>query len=296
MNIVVIGGTRFIGAHVVRQLADCGHAVTVYHRGVNEAAITQGVRHVRRAEAAKPVRSFPHELLQPEPDVVIHMTAMGEADAVAAMKFFRGHAARMVWISSGDVYLAYGRFTGTEAGPVEAGLLSEESALRKVLFPYRDQAKSPDDISHVYEKILVERVALSGPELPGTVLRLPKVYGCGDNSDLATVYAFRNHPQWRWTHGYVENVAAAIVLAALHPAAVGRIYNVGEKHTPTIAERLAGMPESSVPTNLETKFNFEQDIAYDTSRIRGELGYREAVDEEEALRMTVAGGTQSSVG
>ena len=32
---------------------------------------------------------------------------------------------------------------------------------------------------------------------------------------------------------------AAIVLAALHPAAAGRIYNVGEEYTPTIAERLA---------------------------------------------------------
>lgn len=36
MNILVIGGTRFIGAHVVRQLADGGHAVSVYHRGQHE--------------------------------------------------------------------------------------------------------------------------------------------------------------------------------------------------------------------------------------------------------------------
>ena len=175
------------------------------------------------------------------------MMAMGEADAVAAVKFFRGHTARMVWISSGDVYLAYGRFTGSEPGPVEAGLLNEESPLRTVLYPYRDPTKPPTDIANVYEKILVERVALRERDLPGTVLRLPKVYGSGDKGDLATVYGFRNHPQWRWTHGYVENVAAAIVLAASHPAAVGRIYNVGEEHTPTMAERLARLPESSVP-------------------------------------------------
>ncbi len=287
MNIVVIGGTRFIGARVVRQLVDRGHAVTVYHRGLHEANLPARVRHVRRAEAGMPICNFSDELLAPEPDVVIHMTAMGEADAVAAMKFFREHTARMLWISSGDVYLAYGRFTRTEPGPVETGLLTEESPLRTVLYPYRDPGKSPHDIANVYEKILVERVALSETELPGTVMRLPKVYGAEDNADLATVYGFRNHPQWRWTHGYVENVAAAIVLAALQPAAVGRIYNVGEVHTPTIAERLARLPESSMPVNTDPKFNFEQDIAYDTTRIRKEVGYAEVVNEEEALSRTV---------
>jgi len=296
MNLVVIGGTRFIGALVVCQLAGQGHAVTVYHRGRHEAALPPSVRQVLRAEAAMPVRNFPEELLVPQPEVVVHMTAMGDADAVAAVDFFRGHTARMIWISSGDVYRAYGRFTGTEPGPVEAGLLSEGSPLRTVLYPYRDRTKSPDDIANVYEKILVERAALSDPALPGAVLRLPKVYGPGDNADLATVYAFRNHPRWRWTHGYVENVAAAIVLAALHPAAVGRIYNVGEQHTPTMAERLATLPESSVPINTDEKLSFEQDIAYDTTRIRAELGYKEVVAEVEAMRKTVAGETLSLVG
>jgi nucleoside-diphosphate-sugar epimerase len=293
MNIVVIGGTRFIGAHVVRQLVAGGHAVSVYHRGLHEAELPASVRHVRRAEAAMPVLTFPHQLLSPEPGVVIHMMAMGQADAVAAMEFFRGHATRMLWISSGDVYRAYGRFTGTEPGPVESALLSEDSPLRTVLYPYRDQSKPTDDLANIYEKILVERVALSEPALPGTVLRLPKVYGAEDNADLATVYGFRNHPQWRWTHGFVENVAAAIVLAALHPGAIGRIYNVGEEHTPTIAQRLAWLPESSVPVNTDAKFNFEQDIAYDTSRIRAELGYVEVVEEEEAMRRTVLGEIKS---
>ncbi|MGC2110065.1 MAG: hypothetical protein WA655_11150, partial [Candidatus Korobacteraceae bacterium] len=282
-----IGGTRFIGAAVIRQLGDQGHAITVYHRGQNEAALPATVRHVRSGDAAMPVRRFPRELLSPAPDVVIHMIAMGRDDAHAAVEFFRGHAGRIVWISSGDVYLAYGRFTRTEPGPVENGLLKEDSPLRTVLYPYRDGTKSPDDIANVYDKILVEQAAFSDGAPPATVPRLPKVYGRGDNADLATVYAFRNHPQWRWTHGYVENVAAAIVLGAVHPAGAGRIYNVGEEHTPTIAERLAKLPESSVAINADPKFNFEQDIAYDTKRIREELRYKEVVSEEEAMRMTL---------
>jgi len=286
MHILVIGGTRFIGAHVVRQLVDAGHSVTVYHRGQHEAELPAAVRHVRRPEAAVPVQSFPAELLSPRPDAVIHIMAMAEADARAAAEFFRGQIGRMIWISSGDVYLAYGRFAGIEPGPVEAGLLHEDSPLRSVLYPYRDPAKPPEHIANVYDKILVERAAMGTQGLPATVLRLPKVYGPGDNADLATVYAFRHHPEWRWTHGHVENVAAAIVLAVVHPAAANRIYNVGEAYTPTMAERLAKLPPSAVPLNTDPKFNFEQDIAYDTTRIRTELGYRELIAESAA---TLAG-------
>ena len=292
MNIVVIGGTRFIGLHVVRQLVAGGHAVSVYHRGEHESELPANVRHVRRPEAAMPVHNFSPELLTPEPDIVVHMIAMGEADARMAADFFRGRTARMVWISSGDVYLAYGRFTGVEPGPALPGLLREDSPLRSVLYPYSDPGKPGEDLVNLYEKILVERIAMTTPELPATVLRLPKVYGPGDNADLATVYAFREHPQWRWTHGYVGNVAAAIVLASVHPAAGGRIYNVGEEYTPTVAERLAKLPPSSIPANTDPKFNFEQDIAYDTTRIRKELGYREITSEETALRATLGAGSR----
>lgn len=289
MNILVIGGTRFIGAQVTRQLVSQGHVVTVYHRGEHEGDLPASVRHIRRPEAAMPVQSFPGDLVTPNPDVVIHMVAMGEADAQAALKFFRGHAGRMVWISSGDVYLAYGRFTGIEPGAVEPGPLHEKSPLRSVLYPYRDATKPPHDLANIYEKILVERVAFSDPALSATVLRLPKVYGPEENADLATVYGFRNHPHWRWTHGYVDNVAAAITLAAVHPAAEKQIYNVGEAYTPTIAERLANLPDSPITPNSDAKFNFAQNIEYNTSRIRQELGYTEMVSEPAAMLALLSG-------
>jgi nucleoside-diphosphate-sugar epimerase len=288
MHILIIGGTKFIGPHVVRQFVDQGHDVILYHRGKTEADLPKSVRHTRHSLAAMPVLDFPHELLAESFDTVVHMIPMGEADSRAAMKAFRGRTARVVALSSGDVYRAYGRLTGTEPGPIEEGLLHEDSPLRSVLYPYRRQAKSTEDWVYDYEKILVEREILSDRDLPGVVLRLPKVYGPGNNADLVTVYAFRHRPQWRWTHGYVENAAAAIVLAATHPAASGRIYNVGESPTPTVAERLAELPPSNIPTDESGLFNLAQDIAYDTSRIRSELGYTEPISYAEGLRRTLA--------
>lgn len=102
---------------------------------------------------------------------------------------------------------------------------------------------------------------------------------------------------WRWTHGYVEDVAAAIALAVVDERAAGRIYNVGEPAPLTWAEwvreigRASGWdgeivtaPKDRLPEYLDT----DQHLFVDTSRIRWELGYEEAVSRSEALRRTVA--------
>jgi nucleoside-diphosphate-sugar epimerase len=284
MRFLVIGGTRCIGPHVVEGLVRLGHNVTVYHRGEHEPVLPPAVRHVHSLAAAIPVESFPRDVLDPAPDVVVHMTPMGERDATAVVNAFRHRARRLVALSSGDVYQAYGRLTGLESGPPAAGLLTESSPLRTVLYPYRKHA-APREWAFDYEKILVERRVLAEAGLPAVVLRLPKVYGPCENADLGTVYGFRHQPRWRWAHGYVENVAHAIVVAAVHPAAYD-VYNVGEERTPTVEERLANLPPSSMPC-ASAPYHFEHDVAYDTSRIRRELDFKEPVEYEEGLRRTL---------
>jgi nucleoside-diphosphate-sugar epimerase len=291
VRVLVIGGTGFIGAHIVRQIASHEHAVAVYHRGLTQAVLPDQVERITDSRSVIPIQYFPTESFEFKPDVVILTMAMGAVDASAAVEAFAGRAGRIVLLSSGDVYRAYGRFTGIEAGPIQKGLLTEDAPLRSVLFPYRHKASSPEALEYWYEKILAERAVLNAPDLPGTVVRLPKVYGPGGNADLATVYRYSHHPDWRWTHGFVENVAAAVELAAIHPAAGGRVYNVGEAYTPTIGERLAWLPLSAVEPDLSSQFDFTQDIAYDTSRIRIELGYCEIVPEKEGILRTLRSGS-----
>ena len=291
MRVLVIGGTGFIGPWVVRQLCAAGCDVTVFHRGEHCAALPSQVREILHPSAAMPVVDFPPQVRELRPEVLIHMIAMGQADARAAAHAFAGSVKRFVVLSSGDVYHAYGKFTGLEQGPVDNQPLTEEAPLRTILYPYRARAGSPDDWTYNYEKILVEREFLDKADSAATVLRLPKVYGPGSNSNLESVYSFRNHPNWRWTHGYVENVAAAIVLAALDSRAAGRIYNVGEANTPTIRERLLTLPESTAEPAADSGYHFDHDIAYDTERIRQELGYREPVDYAGTIRRTLTGHT-----
>jgi nucleoside-diphosphate-sugar epimerase len=289
MRILLIGGTGFIGSHVARQLVAAGHEVTALHRGRTRAAVP-GVRVLATAGAPTPLTCFPDAAFDPEPDVVVHLIAWGEADARASVQAFAGRAGRIVGLSSMDVYRAYGRFLRLEPGPLEPVPLDEHaSALRARLYPYRGQAETPDALGYWYEKILVERELMAEPILPGTVLRLPKVYGPRGDGDLASVYGFAHQPQWRWTHGYVEDVAAAIALATLDARAAGRIYNVGEGVTPTVEERLSVLPPSAIAPDTDAPYDFAQDLVGDTRRIRVELGYREIVPYEEGLRRTLAG-------
>ena len=163
-----------------------------------------------------------------------------------------------------------------------------------------------------YDKILVERVVMGDPNLPGTILRLPMMYGPGDYQHRLFSYLKRMddkrpiilldeaEAQWRWTHGYVENVADAIALAVTDVRSAGQIYNVGEPFTFTMAEwvekigaiavwngRVVTVPHGHLHEPLRWDINAEQDIVVDSSRIRRELGYQERVDVEEALRRTV---------
>ena len=315
MRILVIGGTNFMGPLVVRSLSEQVHEITVIHRGQTQANLPLGVREILGDR--RPLTNSATELKSLAPEVVLDMIPAVEQDAQEIMSIFSGIARRVVAISSQDVYRAFWRVNNKESGPVDALPLTEESPLRENLYPYRGETpRDPDDPQRWqddYDKILVERVVMSDPDLPGTVLRLPMVYGPGDYQHRLFSYLKRMdderpailldeaEAQWRWTHGYVENVADAIAMAVTDDRASERIYNVGEPFTFTMAEwvdkigqaagwqgRAVLVPRGCLPEPLRYGINAEQDIVVDTSRIRRELGYKERVGLEEALRRTVA--------
>ncbi len=311
MRVLVIGGTNFIGPHVVTALHRQGHEVTVYHRGLHEPELPPAVRHIHSARASIPVLHFPSSLSDPAPHVVLHMFPVGEDDARAAVARFIGVARRLVALSSGDVYRAYGRLLGTEPGPPDPVPIDENAPLREILFPYRHTAPGPSDWTYHYEKILAERAVL-GSRLPATVLRLPAVYGPGDPYRRFRPYIKRmddrrpaivleeTQASWRWSHGYVEDVAQAIALAVADERAAGQVYNIGEAAVPTMAERvrklgeLAGwsgtvvsLSSERMPAHLRAPYKPRQDLVVDTRRVRSELGYCESVPYDQGLRRTI---------
>ena len=311
MQILVVGGTNFIGPHVVWELHRRGHDVTVYHRGVHEPVLPAAVRHIHSPRASIPVLHFPSALSDPPPEVVLHMFPVGEDDTKAAVARFIGVARRIVAVSSGDVYQAYGRLLGLEPGPPQTVPLTEDAPVRETLYPYRNAASGPTDWIYHYEKILVERVLFAGG-LPATVLRLPAVYGAGDPYHRFRAYIKRmqdgrpailldsSQAGWRWTHGYVEDVARAIATVTLDDRALGKVYNVGEAAVPTVEERVrrigeligwtgrvVAMTRDRLPEHLRVPYETRQDLVMDTRRVRSEIGWKEAVSEDDAMRRTI---------
>ena len=312
MRILVIGGTGFIGGAVSRELVRQGHVVTVVHPGETVIPGTQVIRADRREiERLRP------QLAATQPDATIDTILSSGRQAEATVRAVSGITARLIVLSSQDVYRATGVLHGIEPGPPEPTPLTEDSPLRTVLQPYpapllaklRDVFPWLDD---EYEKILVERAASADPDLPATILRLPMVYGPGDplhrlypivkrvDDGRRAIIVSRGAAQWRGTRGFVRNVAAAVRAAVVSPHAANRIYNVGEPAIPEIewtrqVARAAGhmgsvvmVPDDRLPSHLVQPGNLAQDWETSSQRLREELGFEDPVDRETALDETVA--------
>ncbi len=316
MRILIIGGTGFIGPALATQLTTMGHQVTVFHRGQTTGGLPASVNHMlgERRDLPQLTEAF----RQVAPDVVVDVILSSGRQAQELMNTFHGIAGRVVALSSIDVYRACGVLHASEPGPLEPVPLTEDSPLRQ-----NPQTYPPEVLRHAqamypwideeYNKIPVERAILSDPELPGTILRLPMVYGPGDRGHRLfpilkriddrrpAILLEETFSRMRAPRGYVANVAAAVALATVSDRAKGRIYNVAEPEAFSELEwtrkvgEIAGwrgavivVPTDRAPAHLKPAGNFEQHWTTDSTRLRRELGYRELVPLDEALAQTIA--------
>src|ERR1700674_4991699 len=313
MRVLLIGGNGFIGRFVVAALTRQGHALAVFHRGTRP--VPDGVDEIRGDH--KQLNAGAQQLKRFAPDVVIDLIISSGPQAEELMNIFRGVTRRVIMLSSIDVYRAVGISNGTETGPLQKVPLTEESALRRNLHPYPPESLqvmrqifpwATDD----YDKIPAERTVMNDRELPATVLRLPMLYGPGDRLHrfypvVKRIADGRDHiifaeglAAWHSPRGYVENVAAAIALAATDDRAARRIYNVCEE--PSFSElewarKIASamrwdgdfvvLPTERTPRHLLKPGNTAQHWTASSTRIRQELGYEEAVTIEEAIPRTI---------
>jgi nucleoside-diphosphate-sugar epimerase len=309
MKVLILGGTGFIGRHLTTALLETGHKVAVFHRGKQRVRFPRPVLHIHgnRSWLAECIRAF----VSFAPEVVVDLIAFSEADAQSTIQVFSRRTERLVCASSMDVYRAYGSFRRLETSAVWRRPLSEGSPLRTVLFPYRHLARKKSDLLFCYEKILVERTVMNDARLPATVLRLPQVFGPHDKQHRLRTYLQRMDAgqdiviseakaRWRWTRGYVEDIAAGFVLAVTNPRAPGRIYNIGERKAesekdwiPRIGEaagwtgRVTEVPENALPAEFEEPYDWTYHLAGATARMRRELGYHEKISPAEAMRRSV---------
>lgn len=151
---LIIGGTGFIGRWIVRALVEHAHEVRVFHRGRTTAALPRSVAHIHGERAELP--RFAPLFRAWAPDVVLDTFAYDRDDLVLVARATEEIPCRLVLLSSMDVYRAYGIYCRLEEGAPDTRMFDENAPLRSVLYPYRKNAASVDDLLYRYDKIPAE--------------------------------------------------------------------------------------------------------------------------------------------
>jgi nucleoside-diphosphate-sugar epimerase len=127
MRALVIGGNGFIGTPLVRELLNDGHDVAVFHRGA-EVSSNQKPLQIRGHRNRLP--DYEDELRRFAPEVIIDMVLCSGEQARQLIAVADKINARVVAISSMDVYRAWGVVHGSEPGGLEPMPITEDAPLR----------------------------------------------------------------------------------------------------------------------------------------------------------------------
>ncbi|MEM6556432.1 MAG: sugar nucleotide-binding protein [Pseudomonadota bacterium] len=232
MKIMLLGANGVIGQAVEQVLLFQGHSYISVARTLNGPNAVIADRTDPEAIRALIEAHNVH--------TVIDVIAYTERDTLPLLRAIDGRIRHYVMLSSADVYRNYGLFHRTEKG-IAAPQLTEASALRKRLYPYRGsilrQSDAPDQWMDDYDKIPLEKAAQKMSSV-STILRLPMVYGGRGKlarfdwltkpilADKASIRVARNWRDWISSYGYIDNISSAIIHAATTPSVAGKVFNL----------------------------------------------------------------------
>ena len=229
---LIIGGTRFIGRHLVEELLDHDYQVTLFNRGnhANPFEDREGIDHVqgdRTNESALEAAA-----MAVDPDAVFDMVAYKPQQVRAATEIFADVNA-YVYVSSGDAY-------GAEHVPKREG----ETPLKPC-----SEAQAIDDSPETYgaRKAEGDRAVFAATEggVPAMSVRPCIVYGPHDYTERVDYWIHRVANNDRvivpgdgdllWHRAFVEDVASALRVVA-EEGQPGETYNVGDRRLVTLEE------------------------------------------------------------
>ena len=182
-RILILGGTGFIGPHMVRYAVERGHRVSIFTRGRTQADIPE-VEHLvgdRNDDlSALEGRSW---------DVVLDNNARDYRWVRLSAELLRGSAEHYLFVSSISAYA--GESTGFEGGDrVFWEPTMDESA---PLFPRPDDFNDGDEAPYGLSKALGEEAAEAAFRGRTTVVRPGLIVGPGDTTDRFTYWPVRIH-------------------------------------------------------------------------------------------------------
>jgi nucleoside-diphosphate-sugar epimerase len=239
MNVLITGGTGFIGSRLALKCLEKGHSVTVL--GQENTAAETGNKRLLESKGIKVVlASVTGNALQELKDftVVYHLAAAQHEMNVPDQKFWdvnvNGTQKVMEFAAKNGVRrFVHGSTIGVY-GAALAGEIDEQSTVR------------PDNIYGV-TKLEGERIALSfRDKLPVTVVRISETYGPGDHRLIKLFKAIKKNAFFIIGAGtnkhhpiYIDDLTDALLLAALAETAEGQVFVLPGKDIVTTNEMVA---------------------------------------------------------
>ena len=235
MKVLVIGGSRFLGYHLVRRLLRDGQEVTLFNRGLTPDDFGSSVERLR---GDRQDRGDFHAKLRPRSfDAVVDLISYTEEDSRSAVDTLRGRTGHYVHISSAAVYITVKDYPNP---------IREEDFDREL----RPKPGQNDGMwlygFHKRQGEVVLAEAHGQHDFPATAIRLPIVQGERDHSLRAYSYFLRvtdgrplilpDGGLCAFTHVYQGDVVRAIVENLGRPTSFGRAYNLAQKEIVTLRE------------------------------------------------------------
>lgn len=221
MKILIMGGSYFIGWHLVNKLAKDGHIIWVFNRGTKQRKYPSNVKHLKGDRNDVPkmlelINQFTY-------DVIFDFSAFKSEQIEVMIKNFLGKIKRFFFISTAAVYVQSEIFPIKEEFPVGKHHIwgsygSNKLDCEKILLDAFYQNGFPVTIfrpSYVYgpenyilrEKFLYDRISQSR-----------KILVPGDGNAIIQL-------------GHVFDLTEAWIATLLDAKSIGKIYNIsGEEY------------------------------------------------------------------
>lgn len=235
MKVLVVGGTMFIGKHVVRALVKDGHSVTLLNRGQIDPH--PGYPLIRADRSTDDLQSLP-DLMQ-DWDAIVDLSAYFPKDVANLLKAVAGRFKRYIFCSTISVY------EGLRSQETKQNF-DESSPLLACTY---EESIDPSFTTYGQRKAECERVALEVAGSAQTIILRPSVvYGAYDYTDRFAYWIWRAAKMAKFilpeggatisTLTYAPDLAGAFVAALNSDVGLGEAYNIAESQPLTFAERL----------------------------------------------------------
>jgi nucleoside-diphosphate-sugar epimerase len=266
MQVLVIGGSRFIGQAVVARLLADGHKITLLNRGQSPDPFGSRVSRVL-GDRSDP-DTLKRALARRDFDVVLDVIGFREEDTQGAIAQLGGRIGHFIHISTASVYLIRDRLFCPFREEDFAGRLAPrtEATSSSWLYAYHKR-RCEVVLQHAWET----------DQFPFTSLRLPMVIGPEDYTERSTAYLERladggplilpDGGLNSWGFLWVGDVAETIAANLMNANALGRAYNLAQREVVSVKQfvETAAVALGKAPTLATVPSEWLQRLAVGTA-------------------------------